>query len=328
MQFKISEDDIDKRLDHFLTEKVDEFSRSQIHKMIKTEHICVNGNPVKTGYKLELDDIITFSDVDVETDETPIEPEDIPLDIVYEDDDVIVINKPAELVVHPGAGNYSGTLVNALLHHCGDSLSSAGGNDRLGIVHRLDKGTSGLLVCAKNNKAHRHLAKQFEEKTAVRVYKALCWHPFSEEKGRIETQIGRNKKNRKKQAVLPEGDGKYAATNFIVEKQYPFVSIVRFKLDTGRTHQIRVHCNYIKHPVFADDLYSGDDRQIKSIHLHYQKFAKVLLKYIHRQALHAYRLSFVHPVTNETLNFDIDLPEDMKFIIEKLDHKFLHEELR
>lgn len=320
---KIDIDSVDKRIDVFLTEQFPDTSRNQLQKQIKSGEIVVNDKIVKNGYRLEENDILSFKEVIVtQEDKIEIIPEKIALDIVYEDDQLIVINKSADMVVHPGAGNFTGTLVNALMHHCGAELSNAGGTERLGIVHRLDKGTSGLLVCAKTNKAHKFLAKQFEEKTAERVYKAFCWHTFGDLHGTVETQIGRSTKDRKKQAVLAADTGKVAITNYKVRQQFPFINVVHFKLATGRTHQIRVHANYLRHPIFADDLYSGDERQIKSIHLHYQKFAKGLLKYINRQALHAYKLSFTHPVTEERLSFQTDLPEDMQIVLEKLESKF------
>jgi 23S rRNA pseudouridine1911/1915/1917 synthase len=324
-KFVISKKEVENRLDKWLLTKFEEFSRSQIQKWIKNNFVTVNGENIKNGYLLQENDsvLVEVEEISNKTSENLPEAQNIPLDIVYEDSDLIVINKSADMVVHPGAGNEQNTLVNALLFYSKE-LSDMSGNDRPGIVHRLDKGTSGLLVVAKNNKSHRLLAEQFEKKTATRVYKALCWHPFSEDKfsGIIQTNIGRNPKHRKKQAVLGDAQGKKAITRYKVIEQYPIASFLKFKLDTGRTHQIRVHSSYIKHPVFGDELYSGDDRQVKSVHLHYQKFAKILANKMTRQILHAYKLSFTHPRTNEVLSFESKLPQDFSEALEKLRSKF------
>ncbi|MCB0280155.1 MAG: RluA family pseudouridine synthase [Calditrichaeota bacterium] len=310
----------DIRLDIFLTDFFEKQSRSQIKKLIESQQVLVNKQAVKSGYLLKENDRISITlEQSTSPDSLPM-AENIPLDIVFEDEQCIVINKPAGLVVHPGNANQNGTLVNALLYHTQNKI--AGMNPlRPGIVHRLDKDTSGLLVCAKTVEAHAHLSAQFSKKTANRVYLAICWHPFVELQGVIETQIGRNPKHAIKQAVLPEGEGKKAVSRYKVIEQYPFLNLVKFKLDSGRTHQIRVHAKYIKHPVFADTLYSGDERQVKSIHLHYQKFAKQLLASMQRQALHAYHLDFEHPVSKQRLSFERPMPDDMQSILEKCQNK-------
>ena len=321
-EIKVETQFAEMRLDIFLTDCFDNITRSQIKKMISQQHILVNNTVAKSGYLLKTDDIIKIShDAKVETDELP-QAENIPLDIIFEDDHLLVINKAAGLVVHPGNANKTGTLVNALLYHTDNKIAESSSSLRPGIVHRLDKDTSGLLVCAKTSQAHNHLAKQFEQKTANRVYLAICWHNFVDLQGVIETQIGRNPKHAIKQAVLPEGQGRSAMSRYKVIETYPFINLVKFKLNTGRTHQIRVHAKYIKHPIFGDALYSGDGKQVKSIHLHYQKFAKLLLLQINRQALHAYHLDFEHPISKKRLSFEVKMPDDMVGILDKCKSKF------
>jgi 23S rRNA pseudouridine1911/1915/1917 synthase len=322
-KYKVTENEVKQRLDQFLSFKIPDISRSQLQKLIKNNLVLINKKPAKSGQFLELNCTVeVHSEMNVEKKPEELIAENIPLKIIYEDDDIIVIDKIAGMVVHPGKGNHTGTLVNALLYHC-KSLSNPSGSDRPGIVHRLDKDTSGLIVCAKNEKAHAHLAKQFEEKTAFRIYKAICWHDFDIEKGLIETKIQRHPKDPTKFIVSNEDKGKHAITKYIVEEKFPNFSLVRFKLETGRTHQIRVHANYIKHPIFSDYLYSGDDRQVKSINVHYQKFAKQLLKHINRQALHAVRLEFIHPTQNKEVAFESPLAEDIQTVLDKLRGKFI-----
>ena len=323
-KFKVSEEDSSQRLDQFLSSKFDDISRSQLQKLIKNNQVTVDGKAAKPGLVLETNQIVVIETKKIKIDSfEALVAENIPLNIVYEDDDIIVIDKVAGMVVHPGKGNQTGTLVNALLYHC-QSLSKSSSSERPGIVHRLDKDTSGLIVCAKNEKSHAHLAKQFEEKTAFRVYKAICWHNFEEDKGTVETRLQRHPKDPTKFVVSNDEKGKHAITRYIVEEAFPNFSLVRFKLETGRTHQIRVHANYIKHPIFSDSLYSGDDRQIKSINVHYQKFGKQLLKHIDRQALHASRLEFTHPKTSKDLAFESSLPTDIQTVLDKLRSKFLN----
>lgn len=322
----IQNEDSEKRLDIFLSSYLTDHTRSQIKKFIEKSYITVNSNKVKSGYILKTDDLVAINEElfdQVKSDFSEIVANtDISLDIIYEDDAVLVINKQAGLVVHPGSGNYDNTLVNALIAR-EDFKKAFSNTNRPGIVHRLDKETSGLLVVAKTEKAHQHLAKQFETRQAHRVYYAITWHKYEEKQGIIESYIGRHKQNPTMQANFSnEKDGKYASSKYKVELEFPFLNLVRFKLETGRTHQIRVHSKMINHCIFADNVYSGDSRQIKSIHVHYQKFAHQLLKHIDRQALHAYRLEFIHPETSKKVAFESELPSDMKTVIAKLKNKF------
>lgn len=276
----------EKRLDQELVGSLD-VSRSKIEKHIKDGHVLVNGNIVKKSYILKVGDLIDvaeFASVDM-----TVKPENIDLDIVYEDDDVLVVNKPNGMVVHPAVGHYSGTLVNALLYHM-ESLSKVNGELRPGIVHRIDADTTGLLMVAKNDSAHAALAKQLEEKTTKRKYIALVWGVIDTDSGTIKAPIGRDKLDRKKMAVVLEG--KAAVTHFVVLKRYSNATLVELTLETGRTHQIRVHMNYIGHPVLNDKVY-GKGKLFDET----------------GQCLHAYLLGFNHPKTGEYLEFKADAPE-------------------
>ena len=281
-----------KRIDIYLMEKLD-ISRSHIQNLIKKNLILVGGKKVKGSYKIKEGDIISVTD---EEETYEIVPENISLDIIYEDDDVIVVNKPNGMVVHPAAGNKSGTLVNALMYHSKD-LSDINGEFRPGIVHRIDAYTTGLLMIAKNNKAHENLAKQLEEKSITRKYIALVWGVIEEDTGTIDAPIGRDEKNRKKQAVTSL-NSKKAITHFKVLQRYKDASLIELKLETGRTHQIRVHMNYIEHQVVNDPVY-GRRKTINDF----------------GQCLHAKTLGFVHPTTGKYMEFESDLPEEFKLII-------------
>lgn len=284
------------RLDKACSEIFSDYSRSQIKQLLDGGNITVNGKTEKAKYKVKSGDVIRLEEPETKTLE--LRPENIPLDIVYEDDDVIVINKPQGMVVHPAPGHDDHTLVNALLYHC--PLSTINGTFRPGIVHRIDKDTSGLLMVAKNDKAHRFLAKQLKDKTNIREYVALVHGRIAEDEGTINAPIGRSLKDRKKQAVVK--DGRNAVTHFEVLKRYRDYTLVKCILETGRTHQIRVHMKYIGHPLVGDPLY-GPKKTIKG----------------NGQFLHAGKLGFVHPTTGKLLIFEAPLPKIFQECLEKLD---------
>ena len=284
------------RLDKACSEIFSDYSRSQIKQLLDGGNIPVNGKTEKAKYKVKSGDVIRLEEPETKTLE--LRPENIPLDIVYEDDDVIVINKPQGMVVHPAPGHDEHTLVNALLYHC--PLSTINGTFRPGIVHRIDKDTSGLLMVAKNDKAHRSLAKQLKDKTNIREYVALVHGRIAEDEGTINAPIGRSLKDRKKQAVVK--DGRNAVTHFEVLKRYRDYTLVKCILETGRTHQIRVHMKYIGHPLVGDPLY-GPKKTIKG----------------NGQFLHAGKLGFVHPTTGKLLIFEAPLPKIFQECLEKLD---------
>lgn len=284
------------RLDKVCSEIFSDYSRSQIKQLLDGGNITVNGKTEKAKYKVKSGDVIRLEEPETKTLE--LRPENIPLDIVYEDDDVIVINKPQGMVVHPAPGHDEHTLVNALLYHC--PLSTINGTFRPGIVHRIDKDTSGLLMVAKNDKAHRSLAKQLKDKTNIREYVALVHGRIAEDEGTINAPIGRSLKDRKKQAVVK--DGRNAVTHFEVLKRYRDYTFVKCILETGRTHQIRVHMKYIGHPLVGDPLY-GPKKTIKG----------------NGQFLHAGKLGFVHPTTGKLLIFEAPLPKIFQECLEKLD---------
>jgi 23S rRNA pseudouridine1911/1915/1917 synthase len=318
-QIIISSNQKGQRLDKFLLEEFEDTSRAAVQNTINNGEILVNSMIVKTGYKLKENDCIT-----VNIKEKPalhIQPENIPLNIVFEDDSLIVINKSAGMIVHPGAGNKSGTLVNALLYHY-KNLSTVSGDTRPGIVHRLDKDTSGLLVVAKDDKTHRILQKQFLTKDIKRTYHSLVWGVPLQKSGEIETYISRSRKDRKKM-VASLSQGKEALTNYKLLKDFKYLSWLELKLNTGRTHQIRVHLNHINMPVFGDPVYNGRKSQLRRLPSHLQKRGAALLKKIDRQALHAIKLSFIHPQNNEELTFTTELPEDMDYIFNKLEDVLL-----
>lgn len=322
-RFTISGDAAGLRLDVFLTSVLEDESRSQIKKAIEGAEITVNGYPVKSGYDLREGDEVVIAPKTKPVDPLDLTPADIPLDIVYEDESIIVINKAAGMVVHPGLGKERDTLVHALLHHTRGQMSSMGDVNRPGIVHRLDKGTTGLIVCAKSNQAHRHLQEQFRDHSAFRVYQAITWHPYGELTGKVETYLGQSREDPRMQVVMEDnGRAKLAITRYKVVEQYPYLNLVRFKLETGRTHQIRAHSKFLGHPIFGDDIYSGSEKQIKSVNVHYQKFARNLLNYIDHQALHAFRLEITHPLTNKRMEFKAEMPPELFQLLEKLRNKY------
>ncbi len=297
------------RVDKFLMNFIENATRSKIQQAARDGHIWVNGTIVKQNYKVKAGD-----EVKVLFEHPPHEllltPEDIPLDIVYEDESLMVVNKPAGMVVHPGHGNYSGTLINALLFHTKDLPTNE--DERPGLVHRIDKDTSGLLVVAKTEAAMTHLAKQFFDKTSEREYIALVWGNVEEDEGTIEGHIARNPKNRLQMQVFPLGDeGKEAVTHYKVLERLGYVTLLSCKLETGRTHQIRVHMKFIGHTLFNDERYGGDKILKGTTFTKYKQFVDNAFKILPRQALHAKTLGFVHPVTGEYMRFDTELPEDM-----------------
>lgn len=303
------------RVDKFLMNFIENATRNKIQQAAKQGHIWVNGKPVKQNYKVKAGD-----EVKVLFEHPPYEfllkPEEIPLDIVYEDDSLLVVNKAAGMVVHPGHGNYSGTLLNALAFHLEDMPLNS--SMRPGLVHRIDKDTSGLLVIAKTDDAMSRLAQQFYEKTSQRDYVALVWGNVEEDEGVIEGNIGRNPKNRLQMQVFPDGSqGKPAVTHYKVLERFGYVTLVGCQLETGRTHQIRVHMKYIGHTLFNDARYGGD-KILKGTHFSkYKQFIDNAFKVMPRQGLHAKTLGFTHPVTGELMHFESELPEDMQLCIQK-----------
>jgi 23S rRNA pseudouridine1911/1915/1917 synthase len=305
------------RIDKYLMNFVENATRNKIQAAAKSGHIVVNDVVVKSNYKVKPNDIIR-----VFFEHPPYEyflvPENIPLDIVFEDDDVLVVNKPAGMVVHPGHGNYSGTLINALTFHF-ENLPNNSSN-RPGLVHRIDKDTSGLLVIAKTEQAMTHLSAQFKAKTSTRSYVALVWGQIAEDQGTIEGHIGRHPKNRLQNTVFlgDEADrGKPAVTHYNVLERLGYVTLVRCKLETGRTHQIRVHMKHIGHTLFNDERYGGDKILKGTTFTKYKQFVDNCFKILPRQALHAQTLGFIHPTTNAPMSFSCDLPSDMTQCIEK-----------
>ncbi|MAX79669.1 MAG: RNA pseudouridine synthase [Crocinitomicaceae bacterium] len=304
------------RIDKFLNDRLPKMSRNKIQQAAKSGNILVNGEVVKSNYKVKPDDEISLVFTH-EKEEFTVEPEPIPLNIVYEDDEVLVINKPAGLVVHPGHGNKTGTLAHGLLHHIRNLPESPSGIDRPGIVHRIDKLTSGLMVVGKTEHALNSLAMQFFNREIERKYWALVWGNL-EEDGRIEGHIGRSLKNRKMMDVFPDGEyGKTAITNYRVLEKLLYVTLVECKLETGRTHQIRVHFKYIGHPLFSDPEYGGDRILKGTTFTKYKQFVQNCFDTLPRQALHAKSLGFTHPGTGEWMFFETELPEDFETVLEK-----------
>lgn len=306
------------RIDKFLMDRIPNTSRNKLQVAARNGNILVNGKAVKSNYKVKPDDEISIV-LPYPVRNLELIPEDIPLNIVYEDDDLIVINKEAGMVVHPGFGNYTGTLVNALVYHF-DNLPSLPNNyfGRPGLVHRLDKNTSGIMVVAKTEDALTHLAKQFFDRTTQRRYQALVWGDFEEDEGTITGNLARSLKNRKIMAVYDEPEiGKHAVTHYKVLERFGYTTLVECKLETGRTHQIRVHMKHIKHPLFNDNEYGGDRILKGTVYTKYKQFVENCFSVLPRQALHAKSLGFEHPRTGEWMQFESDLPEDMEKGIEK-----------
>ncbi len=301
-----SDADTDLRIDSFIAARCD-MSRSAAAKLIDSKNVLVDGKNVQKNYKLRGNEAV---EVEIPLPE-PSEalPEDIPIDVVYEDDDIIVVNKPKGMVVHPAPGNYSGTLVNALLYHCKGSLSGVGGVVRPGIVHRIDKDTAGLIVSAKNDAAHLFLSEEIKEHKVSRIYYAIVLGNFKEDSGTVDAPIGRHPVDRKKMAVIrdPSKGARHAVTHWSVLERFGRFTLVRCELETGRTHQIRVHMSSIGHPLMGDTVYGGGGTD----------FEKQNKKYINGQCLFAAELWLTHPVTKERMQFKAELPEDMSLLLEK-----------
>ncbi len=296
--FSVSEENEGLRLDKLLAQELPEYSRSYLQGLMKDGLILVNGKPAKASLKVKEEDWVTFSIPDKILPD--IEPENIPLDILYEDEDVLVVNKPKNMVVHPAPGHYTGTLVNAVLYHCGSSLSGINGVMRPGIVHRIDRDTTGSLLICKNDAAHRCLAEQLKEHSIKRRYAAICCGELSKDDITIRANIGRDRNDRKKMAVVPMGSGKSAVTHVHVRKRFHGYTYVECRLETGRTHQIRVHMASIGHPLLGDSVYAGSRKSPYRLE---------------GQCLHAQTLGFVHPVTGEYIEINAPLPEYFEHLL-------------
>ena len=297
-EFLVEEDEEGDRLDVYLADQFVDMSRSYIQKIIKDKKVTVNGKIEKAKYLVKEEDKIVIEIPKPKVLE--VVPQDIPIEIVYEDDDIIIVNKPQGMVVHPAPGNYEGTLVNAILYHCKGNLSSINGVIRPGIVHRIDKDTSGILMIAKNNNAHNCLAEQLKDHSITREYEFICHGVFKEDNVTVDRPIGRNPKDRLKMAIVP--NGKRAVTHFEVIERFNGYTHVRARLETGRTHQIRVHAMSINHTLVGDPVYGPKNSKIK----------------LNGQALHAKKLGFIHPTTKEYIEFDSELPDYFQKLLEKL----------
>ena len=303
------------RLDHYLVKQLPEVTRTQIQKMIKQEFVTVNGKLEKANYRLQVGDTVIAKPMDIEPEIDSIIPEDIPLNILFEDDDIIIINKQAGLVVHPGKGNYTGTLVHGLKHHC-ENLSTLNEALRPGIVHRLDQETSGIMVVAKTNNAHSNIAAQFQDRTVEKTYMGISWGIWKEKEGCIDVSLKRNRKNPTTFCV--DESGRKAVTYFKVLQDFRYMSVVEFYPKTGRTHQIRIHAMHMNHSIVHDEKYNGGVNRTKGFLPEVQRDIKLLLKKMNRHALHAKQLSFNHPISGERVNFTAELPQDMQTMIEHM----------
>ncbi|MCR5743636.1 MAG: RluA family pseudouridine synthase [Lachnospiraceae bacterium] len=295
--FVVSEEFDGERIDRYLADINEDLTRSFIQKLIKNDEVLVNSKPVKASFKVSTDDNVLINIPEAITPD--IEPENIGLDIVYEDDDVILINKPKDMVVHPAAGHYTGTVVNALMYHCGSSLSGINGVLRPGIVHRIDKDTTGIIIACKNDKAHNSIAAQLKEHSITRRYYAIVIGNITEDEGVVDAPIGRHSIDRKKMAIRP--DGKRAVTHFKVLERFGQYTFIECRLETGRTHQIRVHMASLNHPLLGDSVYGPEKNKYG----------------LTGQTLHAYVLGFVHPTTGEYMEFKAELPEYFKNLLDK-----------
>ncbi|MFT3677304.1 MAG: RluA family pseudouridine synthase [Chitinophagaceae bacterium] len=307
------------RIDKYLMNRIEGATRNKLQQAINSGMVLVNGKEVRPNYKVKgLEDITVYSDMS--PDETEIVPENIPLNIVFEDEDLMVINKPAGMVVHPGSGNYTGTLLNGVAWYLQQQQPGLSEQTlpRFGLVHRIDKNTSGLLVLAKRDHAMRQLARQFFDHTVKRQYMALVWGDMKEDSGTIRAHVGRHLRFRKLFEAYPEGDhGKDAITHYQVLERFGYVTLVQCVLETGRTHQIRVHMKYLGHPLFSDDFYGGDKIVKGTVFAKYKQFVDNCFAICPRQALHARTLGFVHPGTGKEIFFESPLPDDMTQVIDK-----------
>nr|WKN39285.1 RluA family pseudouridine synthase [Tunicatimonas sp. TK19036] len=308
------------RIDKYLFARLPNVTRSKVQAAIKEGYVLVNKEEVKPNYKVRPNDHIVIAFPEPPRD-TEVLPEDIPLDIVYEDDYLLIVNKPAGMVVHPAHKNWSGTLVNALTYHFQQLPNMKGNEGRPGLVHRIDKDTSGLLVIAKTEEAMTGLAKQFFHHTIERTYYALVWGEPEEDEGTVDVYIGRSPKDRRVTVAFPKGDmGRNAITHYKVIKTLRYVSLIQCQLETGRTHQIRAHMKYLGHPLFNDEIYGGSEIRKGTKFSKYKQFVENCFKLMPRQALHAKSLGFKHPITQEELFFDSELPEDFQAVLDKWEH--------
>ncbi len=304
------------RVDKFLMNFIENASRSKIQQSAKDGYILVNKVPVKSNYKVKSGDVVTIEYRNPPK-ENELIPQDIPIDIMYEDDDILIVNKEAGMVVHPGFGNWDGTLVNALAFHF-KNLPNMSDENRPGLVHRIDKNTSGVLVIAKNNKSMSNMAEKFSNRNLNRKYLALVWGDMKEDKGTITGHIGRSLKNRKVMDVFQNGEfGKHAVTHWKVVERLGYTTLVECKLETGRTHQIRAHFKHIGHPLFNDEDYGGDKILKGTTFTKYKQFVQNCFSICSRQALHAKSLEFLHPITNKEMKFNSDLPKDFSILLDK-----------
>jgi len=308
------------RIDRFLQDKLSNVTRSKIQSGIRDGFVEVNDEAVKPNYKVKPGDIVVVSFPEPPRDSEVI-PENIPLNIVYEDEDILIVNKPAGMVVHPAYQNWSGTLVNALAYHFNHLPEMEGNDGRPGLVHRIDKDTSGLLVIAKTPLAMNHLAKQFYDHSIERTYLALVWGIPEPEKGTVDIHLGRSPKDRRVTVAFEDGEtGRHAVTHYEVIEQLRYVSLIKCRLETGRTHQIRAHMKYLGHPLFNDATYGGDKVLKGTVFSKYKSFVENAFKMIEGQALHAATLGFIHPRTGEAVRFEVPLPEDFQLVLEKWRH--------
>ena len=306
------------RIDRYIVSKMEQTSRHRVQLALEAQYVRVGDRPVKANYKVRPGDTITIM-LPYQRRGFEVHPEPIPLNIVYEDDDLLIVNKPAGMVVHPGFGHFSGTLINALAHHLGLSQDADAADERMGIlVHRIDKDTSGLLVVAKNDESQLYLAKQFFEHTIKRTYWALVWGNVADDAGTIEGNIGRDPNDRMRFKVFEDGSqGKTAITHYRVLERFGYTTLVECNLETGRTHQIRVHMNYIGHPLFNDDRYGGDRVLKGPLYAKYKQFIDNCFAIMPRQALHAKTLGFTHPRTRKEIFFDSEIPADFTALLAK-----------